>query len=154
MIVHENKENGLVTILSGFGLVKHYWSNNEQHISYFSVMSALIVVVRLSQCFTPRDNWIPGWSPLVCSIGLMESMLSDEPGKQRDAWRHVASCRSWHRRWDLRPYLFCSYWSLWVYNNRFLIVLGCRIPSWLSLFLSRSLGVEDHLTLYYFSVLW
>ena len=35
--------------------------------------------------FPPRDSLIPGWSPLVCSIGLTESMSSDELGKRRDA---------------------------------------------------------------------
>ena len=45
----------------------------------------LFVVIRLSLCFPSRDSLITGWSPLVCSIGLTESMSSDEPGKRRDA---------------------------------------------------------------------
>ena len=44
MITYEKKENGLVTIMSGFGLVKTLlnWSNNKQHISYLFEMSALV----------------------------------------------------------------------------------------------------------------
>ena len=71
----------------------------------------------------------PASSPLVCSIGLTESMSSEEPGKRRDAWRHVASRRSRHRRWDYIPSLFCSYRSLWVYNIRILTARGMHVPS-------------------------
>ena len=50
-----------------------------------------VVVVRLTSWFVSvlvsrlEIAEFPGWSPLVCSIGLMESMSSDEPGKRRDA---------------------------------------------------------------------
>ena len=41
--------------------------------------------------------------------------------------------------------------SLGVCNIRILTARGWHVPTWLGLFLSRRLGVEDHLTLYYFS---
>ena len=41
-----------------------------------------------------RDLWNSGLSPLVCSIDLLVSMSSDEPGKRRDDWHYVSSWRS------------------------------------------------------------
>ena len=92
---------------------------------YVMLMLLFAVGLGLSQSrFPPRDSWIPGWSPLVCSIGMTVSMSSDEPDKRRNAWHHVACCCSWHRRWGYRPSLLCSYRSLVVYNIR---------PFWVSL---------------------
>ena len=86
MIVYEKKENGLITILSGFGLVKTLlnWSNNEQHISYLFI----IVVV-------------------VCLPRPMEGM-----GRLQFSDLFSQNCQFHHRRLESLEHLMCLIYIL------------------------------------------
>ena len=79
-------------------------------------------------------------------------MSSDKPGKEEMLgimWRLAAVGTDVET--SILLYSAQIWWSLGVYNIRILTVRGWRVASWLGLFLSRCLSVEDHLTLYYFS---
>ena len=78
--------------------------------------------------FPPRDSWIRGWSPLVCSIGLRVSMLSDETGSKEMLdvmWRLAAVGR------DVEASILLYSALIGVYNILILTGRGWNIPSWL-----------------------
>ena len=111
---------------------------STQYLEQWMYITTMDVVVRLSvhvhfnMGLSPRDSWVPGQHPSVCSIGLTASVQSGEPGKQRDAWHHEASCHSRHRRRGLHPSWFCSCKSPGVYNIRILVARGLSFHFWLS----------------------
>ena len=104
------------------------------------VCSDLLLLFTL--VFPPRDSLIPGWSPLVCSIGLTESMSRMSLAREEILdvmWRFAAVGTDGETSILLYSALK-TYRSLGVYNIRILTVRGWRVPSWLGLFPDLLIG--------------